>query len=225
MNRWYESDLYFFRHLRRGSWHWRQRQFDGDLQSVRHILGANVSAVQLHGALGDRETQPYAAAGPFAGFAHTIKGFKDMLQVRRRHPRTVIADGEHCGIEPPIQSDIDRCPWRGVANAVAHHVLHCAAQEFKRTADPAFLEMQCTDFTVTRLGFEGGIVDNLLHQIFENYRFRRNAFGAALQASECQELPYEFVHPLRFLLNPVQSQGCPAVAVFARQLESYRQPG
>src|SRR5260370_12195076 len=110
MPRWYESDLYFFRHLRRGSWHRRQRQFDSDLQSVRHILGANVSAVQLHGALGDRETQPYAAAGPFAGFAHTIKGFKDMLQVRRRNPRTLITDAQHSRLHPPIPRTIDPFP-------------------------------------------------------------------------------------------------------------------
>src|SRR5215472_14796060 len=88
-------DLYFFRSLRRRSGHGRQGQFDGDLQSIAHILRANTSAMELHGPFGDGEAQPHTAARTLPSFAHAIEGFKDVSQLRLGNTGTVVAYREH----------------------------------------------------------------------------------------------------------------------------------
>src|SRR5262245_51337471 len=115
-------DLYFFRSLRRWSGHGRKRQFDGDLQSIAHILRVNTSAVELYGALRDGEAQTHAAARALPSFTHPIERFEDVSQFRLGNARTMIAYSEHGGIEPPAQSNFDRRARRRIANPVADYV-------------------------------------------------------------------------------------------------------
>src|ERR1041384_8044555 len=115
-------------------WRGRLRQLNGDQQTVLHVGRADVSAMQLHCPLCDREPQPNAAAGTLARLTNAIKRFKDVAQFSLGHAWTEVAYCEQRRIELASQRNLDCRTFGGVTNRVANNVFNPATQQLPDAA-------------------------------------------------------------------------------------------
>jgi len=83
--------------------------------------------------------------------------------------------------------------------------------------------MHDPDVLAQRLGFKTGVVNDLLHHIFQHYSFSRNALRAALEASQSKQLANQFIQALRLLLNAVQRSFRGRGTALARKFQRHAQ--
>src|SRR5215469_9551149 len=124
----------------------------------------NCSAVQLHSAISNGESQPGAAAGAISCLTDAIKGLEDVLQFTLGNTRTVVANRKLGRFQLPVETDFDGGPFPGIADSIADDVFNGAAQQFDGAIYTALIELHNSYFFVERLGFEIGVVNDLLHQ-------------------------------------------------------------
>src|SRR5262245_35171537 len=73
------------------------------------------------------------------------------------------------------------------------------------------------------LRFEGGVIDNLVHEIRQVYRGRRDIVAPALDARQCEELTYQISAAVRLQSEAVQQLRCRLRAALSRQSQGNEQ--
>src|SRR5690349_1704584 len=133
------------------------------------VAGGNPSSMDLNRPFGDGEAESDAACGAVAIRADAVKGIENPGEAFFRHARSAVADC-NCSVGTrAFQFHVDGSSGRCVADGVANHVLDGAAQQFRVPFHEDFLTVEKTHFALSRLCFDGGIVDDFADEFTERY--------------------------------------------------------
>ena len=153
------------------------------------------------------------------GYFGIEEKYNDILAVR--HARALVPHTHHGLAVVARQGDLHGRFARRIADGVADHVLHGAAQQLRIALHRHRLALLVFQPAAVRRRFDRGIVHQLLHQLVQAQRVAAQRRGIAFGARHLEQLAHQRVEPVGFLLNAVQ-RGVEVVAR-ARQLHRHAQ--